>query len=144
MSNQRTWNITQSSVLCGSHRKSIGKALHGFEAAAGLLWPCWVILLLQWKERSGVCRAGSASAFITIPGSRISTPGLSISFWYSIPSPSSILWWKQSHSSAIEHQSPVSYQVSVVGKKVSRKGSTKSPHQEPEANLVVWLQGLEG
>lgn len=77
-----------------------------------------------------MCRAGSASAFITIPGSRISTPGLSISFWYSIPSPSSILWWKQSHSSAIEHQSPVSYQVSVVGKKVSRKGSTKSPRQE--------------
>lgn len=67
-------------LLC-PHKNYYWKNTSWFKAAVGLLWPCWVTFLLQWKERSRVCRAGSASAFRTIPGNRICSPGLSISFW---------------------------------------------------------------
>lgn len=46
-------------LLC-PHKNYYWKNTSWFKAAVGLLWPCWVTLLLQWKERSGVCRAGSA------------------------------------------------------------------------------------
>lgn len=103
-----------------------------------------VILLLQWKERSGACRAGSASAFVTIPGSRICSPSLSISFWFSIPPCSSHLMVES--EPFLSHWIPkYSFLLSFCG---GKKGFQQSKQKEPpagtEANLAVWLQGLEG
>lgn len=149
MSNQRTWNITQSS----DHKSRCGfclptenchwKSTAWCTEAAGLLWSCWVILLLQWKERSGVCRAGSASAFLTIPGSRICSPGLSISFWFSIPPPSSHLMVEtEPFLSCWIPKS--SFLLSFCGgKKGFQERKQKEPSAGTETNLAVWLQGLE-
>lgn len=126
--------------LLSPHKNHHWKSTLWFKAAAGLLWPCpcWVILLLQWKGRRGVCRAGSASAFITIPGSRVCSPGLSISFWFSIPPPSSHLMVEK--EAFLSHWIPKSsFLLSFCGgKKGFQEGSTKNPHQEPRQ---IWQCG---
>lgn len=63
--------------------------------------------LLPWKEGSGVCSTGSASTSLSLPGSRINSTTLSLSFCLSIPLPLPILSWKQNHSSAFAYQNPI-------------------------------------
>ena len=153
-SNQRTRNVTQSwelrgfclpteSCITGKVFNLLGQQLAISSTIVVALLVYFTGWLLRWKEGSGVCRAGSASTFITIPGSRISSPTRSLSFWLSIPPPSPHLMVETEPFLSLWIPKSNSYYASGVEIRLPAKAGQRAP-AGTEANLVVWLQDLEG
>lgn len=105
--------------------------------------------LLHWKEGSGVCSAGSASTFISIPwqqDQQSNSKSFLLAFHTTSLSPS--------YGGNRTNPQPVSTKIQFLlcfwgGHKASSKGWAKGPkHKElpagTDANLVVWLQDSEG